>query len=124
MATFFSLTRFPPTPIHAYTQLSAPEISQNSSPQHIGKTKEDLKEKPDEDEPIQPFDPEVDGTNLFFNDEQCEVKFVGLFTEIDMVRYRGGVGEAPYRDGDPGFVRARIYNGQVGFSLVLPYYKA
>lgn len=62
---------------------------------------------------MQPFDPTKDGTNLLFNDEECDIKFPRLFTEIDIARSRGNAGGTVYRDGADGFVRARIYNGQL-----------
>lgn len=62
---------------------------------------------------ISPFNPATDRDNLFFNAAECAGKFPGLSTEIDVARARGDIGEAPFRDGDKGFVRARIYDGKL-----------
>lgn len=45
----------------------------------------------------------ADSTGLFFNTSVgCKIKFSWLLTEVDIARFRRGVGEALYRDGDPG----------------------
>ncbi|KAH8148510.1 uncharacterized protein LAJ45_07613 [Morchella importuna] len=103
----FSLSHFTKS---QYTPL-LPQVQQTPNHPNYGQPPEDPKGwiKPS----LRPFDPATDGDNLFYNSEECDAKFPGLFTEIDVAKARGDIGEIPFHDGDKGYVKARIYKGKL-----------